>query len=194
LAWQSGGSNLTTFSAALTGTGTLYQGFDEVVPWPDSTLYGPPGYPLAPRQLTPGDWMQDMHGVVYDSRVLAALDNHIIHRTVLALPIYDRLIGNGADAYVHFMRMGSFLLRGYSVGSQTFLDLVYLGSTTLLNCTTAATATPIVSGTITPSFATVTMTPSPTVTPSATTTPSPTITATPTSTPQAMRLTITNSL
>jgi len=35
LAWQGGTSDLDAFSAALAGAGTLDQGFDEVVPWPD---------------------------------------------------------------------------------------------------------------------------------------------------------------
>ena len=159
LAWQAEDTNLTSYSAALTGTGTLYQGFDEVVPWPDANSPAPAGYPLYPHQLTEGDWLMVFVSNGADRRVLAALDNHIIHRTVLALPIYDKIVANGAAESVHFVRLGTFLLRGYDFGIEPSLDLVDLGAAAPLNCNSAATATPIDSLTMTPSFVTVTSTP-----------------------------------
>jgi hypothetical protein len=186
LEWQYA-STITTFSAALTGTGTLYQGFDEVVPWPDPNTPAPAGYPLYPHQLTTGDWVSGQAGSVDSAGVRAALNDHIIHRTVMALPIYDNIAGSGVNTSMHFARLGTFLLRGYATGgAEPYLDLVYLGSGAQFNCDSSATATPVESTTVTPHFATVT------ATLSATMTPSPTATVTPTSTPQALTLTIVN--
>src|SRR5215212_1623545 len=170
---------LTSFSAALAGTGTLYQGFDEAVPWPDMTSTAPPGYPLYPHQLTNGDWITVFVSVGANQQVMAALDNHTIHRTVLTLPIYDRIVANGAAEEVHFVRAATFLLRGYKLASnEQYLDLVYLGENGQMNCASAATATPIDSFTVTPSFVTVTPTPTSTATPTATASPTPTGTPT----------------
>jgi len=180
LAWRTGDATIISFSVALTGTGTLYQGFDEVVPWPDTSSTAPEGYPLAPHQLTVGDWITVFVSEGADQRVFDALNNHIIQRTVLSLPIYDKIVANGAAESVHFVRLGTFLLRGYYLPStKPHLDLVYLGDAAALNCNSAATATPNTSFTVTPRFVTLTPTPTKTDTPTATTTSTPTSTPTP---------------
>lgn len=179
LAWQGGTANFSRFSAALTGTGTLYQGFDEA-PWTDMSSIAPIGYPLLPHQLTEGDWITKFVTTGVTAEVIAALDNHFIHRTVLALPIYDRTVSNGAAGSVHFVRLDTFLLRGYRMSSgERYLDLVYLGQTAPINCASAATATPINTVTVTPNFVTVTPTLTKTATPTATRTSTPTSTSTP---------------
>jgi hypothetical protein len=129
---QNAGS-VVRFAAAMTGTGTLAQGFEEVVPWPDPNSPEPPGYPLYPGQLTVGDWITGSTGNVDSSDTRAALQYHIDHKTVMSLPIVDRAVGNGQNAYFHHAWLGDFLLRGFSLGGGTgsYLDLVYLGGSDL---------------------------------------------------------------
>jgi len=129
------GGTATSFAAAITGTGTLAQGFNEVVPWPDPSTIAPTGYPLYPHQLTEGDWITGSTGNTASSDISAALNYHIDHKTVMSLPIIDRYVGNGQNVAVHFVRMGQFLLRGFSITtSPYYLDLVYLGPTDVPQC------------------------------------------------------------
>jgi len=102
------------FAAAITGTGTLAQGFNEVIPWPDPNSTAPAGYPLLPGQLSPGDWIAESTGTIGTADVTAALNYHIDHKTVMSLPIVDRSVGTGQYGALHFNRMGQFLLRGFS--------------------------------------------------------------------------------
>jgi hypothetical protein len=185
LAWQ-GSTNAITFSASLSGTGTLDQGFDEVVPWPDPNSLSPGGYPLLPHQLNPGDWLSATSGGINGTLMFAALEQHVVRRSVLALPIYDQLVTSGTTISVHMAHMGAFLLNGfYQGGSKSYLDLAYLGPAESSFCTSAITPTPLPPSSVTPSFATMTPTPtaSPTSTATATSTPTNTPTSTATSTP-----------
>jgi hypothetical protein len=106
--------------------------------------------------------------------VRAALDDHIVHRTVMALPIVDEAVYSSTQGAFHLNRIGGFLLHGYDLNN--YLDLVYLGDAAPIYCDSNATATPTSSLTVTPSFFTVTPTQTPTGTP----------------TQQAMTLTIAN--
>jgi hypothetical protein len=124
--------NNAAITAALTGTGTLEQGFDEVVPWPDTNNPPPDGYPLRPGRLNEGDWIYGASGFTGSSGVNAALDYHIRQRTVMVLPIVDRMVGSGQNTYWGMQAFGNFLLRGYGRG---YLDLVYVGKTNPVPCT-----------------------------------------------------------
>jgi hypothetical protein len=55
---------------------------------------------------------------------------------VLNLPILDRSLGGGKNTYMHFVKMGAFLLRGYSTqgGANAYLDLVYIGDANKTAC------------------------------------------------------------
>jgi hypothetical protein len=129
--------NIAAMTAALTGTGTLEQGFDEVVPWPDPNTPPPSSYPLRPGRLSEGDWMYVNTGLVASSGVAAVLDYHVQHRTVLVLPIVDTTVGTGQNTYKRMALFGNFLLRGYSmVSNNSYLDLVYVGQPSPAPCTT----------------------------------------------------------
>jgi von Willebrand factor type A domain len=131
------------------GDGSLDVRFDEVVldppltqdyrhttGWPDPSSPEVPGYPLSPHQLTEGDWVYGNTGFSMSNDVGAALDYHIANRTVLNLPIVDKVVGGGRNTYIHFLRMGAFYLRGYSQqgGGNAYLDLVYIGASSKTAC------------------------------------------------------------
>ena len=129
LRWRSdiASGNVMALTNALTGTGTLEEGFDEVVPWPDSNSAAPPGYPLAPHRLNAGDWLYEATNVSISADMQAALDDHIAHQTVMILPIVDSKVMAGMNAFSHMNRFGNFLLRGSGSGGNPYLDLVYVG-------------------------------------------------------------------
>jgi hypothetical protein len=135
----------------LTGDGNLDLGFDEVVldppikdttghqnvtGWPDPNSKEAAGYPLLPHQLSDGDWIYGNPGWSAANDVDAALDFHITNHTVLNLPIVDRSIGGGSNTYMHFVRMGAFILRDYSHqgGGNAYFDLVYVGAASKTAC------------------------------------------------------------
>jgi hypothetical protein len=129
LRWRSdiASGNVMALTNALTGTGTLEEGFDEVVPWPDSNSATPPGYPLAPHRLNAGDWLYEATNVSISADMQAALDYHIAHKTVMILPIVNSRVGAGTNVFSHMNRFGNFLLRGSGGGGSPYLDLVYVG-------------------------------------------------------------------
>jgi len=151
LKWTSdpNGGNAVATENMLTGDGNLDVGFDEVVlsppirsstgtryttGWPDPNSAEVTGYPLFPKQLSEGDWIYANTGNNGSSGVKAALDYHISNRTVLNLPIVDRAIGNGSNTYMHFVKMGAFLLRGYDLTGTGYFDLVYVGNASKTAC------------------------------------------------------------
>jgi hypothetical protein len=125
--------NAAQFTAALSGTGTLSQGFEEVVPWPDPNSAAPSGYPLLPGQLGLGDWVRTVDlSLINSTGSIAALQYHLDHRTVMALPIVNALVYNGQTGAAHFGQMGNFLLRGFALGGPSpYFDLVYIGASDL---------------------------------------------------------------
>jgi hypothetical protein len=136
LRWRSdiSSGNAMALANALTGTGTLEAGFDEVVPWPDSSSAPPPGYPLAPQRLNAGDWLYEATDVSISADMQAALDYHIAHKTVMILPIVDSKVGGGTNVFSHMNRFGNFLLRGSGGGGGYYLDLVYVGESSPPPC------------------------------------------------------------
>jgi hypothetical protein len=135
----------------MAGDGNLDLGFDEVVldppikdttghqnvtGWPDPNSKEAAGYPLLPHQLSDGDWIYGNPGWSAANAVDAALDFHITNHTVLNLPIVDRTIGGGSNTYMHFVRMGAFILRDYSHqgGGNAYFDLVYVGAASKTAC------------------------------------------------------------
>jgi hypothetical protein len=121
--------NAARLTAALTGTGTLSQGFGEVVPWPDPNSTAPAGYPLVPGQLTAGDWVRTIDpSLINSAGSAAALQYHLDHKTLMLLPVIDQFVGAGQNGAVRFNRMADFLLRGFTLsGASPYFDLVYIG-------------------------------------------------------------------
>lgn len=134
LQWLKGVSSgsALALSTAMTGTGTLDKGFEEVVPWPYPDELAPDGYPLLPGQPSNGDWLYGVDGLVASAALQAAFDYHIQQRTVMTLPSISKYIGVGQTSYFSMLRFDTFLLRGYGPG---YLDLVYLGTPNRHPCT-----------------------------------------------------------
>ncbi|HEX5692379.1 MAG TPA: hypothetical protein VFX76_20325 [Roseiflexaceae bacterium] len=129
--------NTSAFTSAMSGTGTLSQGFDEA-PWPagDVGIPKPDSYPWFPHQFNTGDWTYGTSGVTLGAAVRAALDQHIVDRTLMTLPLYDASVGVGANTSVHVAKPGAFLLRGYGTasGGRLYFDLVYIDEPALGSC------------------------------------------------------------
>ena len=129
-------TNIISYTASLTGTGNLGEGFDEVVPWPaNSSLPKPAGYPYLPGKLNAGDWAYGNSSVINSSSIRSALDYHIVNKTLMVLPIYDAVQGGGTSSSYHIARSGAFLLRGYSLNGLAYLDLVYIEEPATIPCT-----------------------------------------------------------
>ena len=153
LRWQADTSsgNALAIANALSGTGNVGQGFDEVVldppirnssgvqnvtGWPDPNTYEVPGYPLLPHVLSLGDWVYGAPDLSITQAIGAALQSHIANRTVMLLPIVDRGVAAGNERYFHLSNLAMFLLRGSGnqAGRGWYLDLVYLGAPDLPRC------------------------------------------------------------
>jgi hypothetical protein len=133
ISWLSSVSSDSAFvlAEALTGTGTLDKGFEEVVPWPDPNQPMPIGYPLLPGRPNEGDWINGFVGIANNAEVKASLDRHVQQRTAMILPIISERVGSGQNTYVHMLKFGTFLLRGYALSGRSYLDLVYLGKSSV---------------------------------------------------------------
>lgn len=135
LSWRAG-TTIISFTASLSGTGSLAQGFDEA-PWPPSNslnLPKPPDYPFAPHQLNAGDWVYTYLGTLNAATVPDALNQQIAHRTLMFLPINDTDDGEIPSGKLHVSRAGAFLVRGYSLHDTPYLDLVYIEQPVLTPC------------------------------------------------------------
>jgi hypothetical protein len=129
------GGNIISFTASLTGTGNLGAGFDEAL-WPSAApLPKPPGYPLWPQRLNTGDWVYHLSATANTTSVRAALDYHIVNKTLMVLPIYDAVQDGGVNSSYHIARSGAFLLRGYGLSGNAYLDLVYIEEPATVLCT-----------------------------------------------------------
>jgi hypothetical protein len=134
LRWRAESTNSITFTASLSGTGTLGAGFDEA-PWPPSSFFTPPaGYPLLPHQLNGGDWVYGYTGVVNTTSIRAALDEHIVNKTLMILPIQDGAAGIGTTSSLHIAHAGAFLLLEYNLSGTPMLALVYISEPALAAC------------------------------------------------------------
>lgn len=122
--------------SALTAPGTLHQGFSEAA-WPDmSQLVKPDDYPSFPGQFSPGDWIAGSSAYSNDSTVQTALNNLIVNRTLLRLPLYDEILGSGDNAFAHTQRLALFILTeyGYNPKYGYYLDMVYIDKSSLVSC------------------------------------------------------------
>jgi hypothetical protein len=101
-------------NAALTGAGTLGQGFSEFPP-PASD---PAAIPLVNGALEAGDWLAGTSATAANADGMAALDWHIANKTLMILPVYDQFTGNGnwPDSGYHIVRFVQVRLLGYSFG------------------------------------------------------------------------------
>lgn len=129
--------NMVALTAALTGTGTLEQGFDEVVPWPDTTMPAPADYPQRPHRLNSGDWIYNNSGATISTAVKQTLSYHQLQHTLLTLPIVGYPVNWGNSGAVQLQRFGDFFLIGFggSAGSE-YLDLAFVGNSNPVPCTT----------------------------------------------------------
>jgi len=138
LRWRAepAGGTTISFTASLTGTGNLAAGFNEA-PWPSNSSLPPilNGYPLWPARLSIGDWAYDFSGVANTASVRAALDYHIVKKTLWILPIHDSADGSGSSRVYHVVRPGAFLLRGYNLTGSVYFDLVYIDAPATISCT-----------------------------------------------------------
>ena len=133
----------TELAAALSGDGTLSDGFNEA-PWPAGyTEAKPKNYPLSPKQLTSGDWIHGDSGLNWsnggNSSIRPALEKLMTKRTVVILPIINGVAGTGVNSQFKMATFGKFYLYdpfpndpnngGISQqgGSNAYIDLVYLG-------------------------------------------------------------------
>ena len=107
----------------------LNEGYDEA-PWPNNPNLPPKpdGYPIEPGQINSDEWVRGNSGINGGSGVKAELDYHIQYRTEMILPIHDYDDGNGINGNYHITRLGSFLLLGYNLTGQGWMDLVYIGN------------------------------------------------------------------
>lgn len=127
----------SALTAALTGTGTLEQGFDEVLPWPDASVPAPADYPQRPHRLNSGDWIYGITEVAFADKIKQALLYHKLHHTILTLPIVGYELYRGMYNVVPLQRFGDFFLVDFgNTGSYTYLDLVFLRTPNPSPCTT----------------------------------------------------------
>lgn len=131
-------------TAALTGTGTLDQGFDELVPWPDISTPAPPDYPQRPHRLNIGDWLYSNPGVDITDSIVDTFRYHYYQRTVLVLPIVSTPIGFGQGSTARVQRFGEFLINDFrGRGTQEYLDLAFLGDANPTPCMADEHPTPL---------------------------------------------------
>jgi hypothetical protein len=114
--WDGTSSDGTAFNltAAMTGTGTLSQGFSEM----DPTGFSPEAVPLVNGRLEAGDllpWQDVQPG----DDIGAALDTLIKQKTLLVLPIYRFVYGRGISVGMGLQvdRFVQVRLLGYDLGS-----------------------------------------------------------------------------
>lgn len=126
--------NAVALSHALTGTGTLAEGFDEVIPWPASNVPPPPDYPVLPHRLNVGDWLYYNDGTYISKTMRDAFTFHQQQRTVMNLPITTPIYF-GFNSSTQMQRFGAFLLNGFgSRNGYDYFDLVYLGASKPVPC------------------------------------------------------------
>lgn len=129
--------NIVALTAALTGTGTLEQGFDEVVPWPDTTVPAPADYPQRPHRLNSGDWVYIDSQAMMNTAVKQTLSYHQLQHTLLTLPIVGYPVYWGNNGAVQLQRFGDFFLVGFGGSAETaYIDLAFLGNSNPVPCTT----------------------------------------------------------
>ncbi|MBC8161125.1 MAG: hypothetical protein H7Z42_07885, partial [Roseiflexaceae bacterium] len=143
LRWTNEKQSGAELATALGGEGTLVEGFEEAA-WPTGFAESAPtGYPLSPKQLTPGDWIHGDPGLSWSNggngSVRPALEAHLTKRTMMILPIIDAVAGQGANSQFKMAAFGKFyIVDGHpndpnkggisqNGGRNAYIDLVYLG-------------------------------------------------------------------
>ncbi len=122
---QAAGSS-NELAQSLKGDGNLDWGFDES-PWPESET-APAGYPNNPHSLNAGDWVWGNSGWSNSNAVTGAIDEHIANSTIMILPIYDRMVGQGNGASVRVVNFGSFIITASGRDkNRPYFDMIYLG-------------------------------------------------------------------
>lgn len=131
------------------GDGNLEQGFEEVKPWPDASTTATANYPLVPGQLTVGDWAYGNSGLSWaggGDGLRTELLNKMERRTILILPIVDKIVGGGNNSKYRVDGLGAFYIvdpqptdpnnGGVSKngGQNAYIDLVYLGKANEVAC------------------------------------------------------------
>lgn len=131
LQWSASNNGIDAFQDA----GTLGRDFEEVTPWPDTNTTAPANYPLAPKQVTLGDWIQgNSNGGVNWASVRAALDQQRAAKTVLTLPIYDGTVESGSTSAFHLARLGQFYVHSVGGANDKYIELVYIGEVKGTSC------------------------------------------------------------
>ncbi|WP_161569182.1 VWA domain-containing protein [Candidatus Oscillochloris fontis] len=111
---------------SIKGDGNLDWGFDEA-PWPSNETV-PEGYPTNPHSLNAGDWVWGSSGWSNSNALDTAIQQHIDNSTIMILPIYDRMVGQGDNASVRVVNFGSFIIVGRGRDrNRPYFDMIYLG-------------------------------------------------------------------
>jgi hypothetical protein len=113
---------------SLSGGGNLFDGFEEVVPWP-SDGPEPAEYPEFPGQLSSGDWIYGTgagYGTQPITDVLKVLSDT---QQIIILPLYNEFIGQGNNAQLSVVGVRMFVIidYGYLPGRGNYLTLIALG-------------------------------------------------------------------
>jgi hypothetical protein len=126
----------STLIDALSGAGTLGDAFNEA-DWPvdnngDSTvaLEITSGYPLVAGELNPNEWIAGADSsLMNQAQVRNAIRDHINNRTLVNLPIYTFVTGEGADTVYYMRDIQQFLIvdEGSDGTGQRYIDLAYIG-------------------------------------------------------------------
>ncbi|MCP4359802.1 MAG: hypothetical protein GY796_17480, partial [Chloroflexi bacterium] len=73
------------------------------------------------------DWVKVSTGAVNSAAIRSALNSHIDNGRVLRLPVYDQVMGSGANLNFQMQRFALFRLQGYNLSSQNWLLLEFIG-------------------------------------------------------------------
>lgn len=113
LRWQAALSSSEALATSLSGDGNIYNGFEEVPEWPSTSLPPPDVYPLFPGQINAGDWLYTTNADVSARPVSSALAVLSNTQRLVALPIYDTIIGNQANIFARMTGLQQFRIQAY---------------------------------------------------------------------------------
>ncbi|HYF65670.1 MAG TPA: vWA domain-containing protein, partial [Herpetosiphonaceae bacterium] len=111
------------FTAALTGRGTLSNGFSEASPLP----FDPAALPLVNGILEAGDWLPHGYGF-FSNDIKNALDSHIANKDLMVLPVYDKVQATGdSSGGFHVVRFVQVRLLDYNLsGSNPYFEFALI--------------------------------------------------------------------
>ncbi|PDW02380.1 pilus assembly protein TadG-related protein [Candidatus Viridilinea mediisalina] len=132
-------NNSPTLAESLRGEGNLSMGFEEA-PYPSSDP--PSDYPSRPGELNEGDWVHSSAGLM--ASVAPVIQSHVDAGTIMTLPIYDRVSGQGQNVVFRVVSFGRFvILNWHTQGQHSYFDMVYLGPATQSTVACQFSAVPI---------------------------------------------------